>query len=123
MPRVFRYKYDTSLPEHGNVKVTYKPRLSTVGTATEAEWLPIERAQVPGKQPSPPPRPHLIPLARPGPSLLPPPPSLISTLPPPPLPLLPPPASPPSPLHPPSPLPPPLPHPLPPHSTPLALIL
>ena len=39
---VFRYQYDPSLAQYGAVKTTYKQRLSTKGTSTEAEWLPIE---------------------------------------------------------------------------------
>jgi hypothetical protein len=42
---VFRYVYKPSLTRHGGVKVTYKPHLSTTGTAREAEWLPIETTE------------------------------------------------------------------------------
>ena len=41
---VFKYKYDTTLPTHGCVKVTYKARF----TAREAVWLPIETIEGPG---------------------------------------------------------------------------
>ena len=40
---VYRYTYNEKLAYHGGVKITYKDRLSTKGTADEAEWLPITR--------------------------------------------------------------------------------
>ena len=33
-----------ALWQHGGVQVLYKDRLSYVGTASEAEWKPIQRA-------------------------------------------------------------------------------
>ena len=36
---------------HGGVRVTYKDRLSRVGTSTNAEWAPIEKVTVPGPTP------------------------------------------------------------------------
>ena len=42
---VFKYTYvGEALWQHGGVQVLYKDRLSYVGTASEAEWKPIQRA-------------------------------------------------------------------------------
>ena len=40
---VFRYTYDETCWAHGCVKVTYKSRLTWMGTAHDAEWAPIKR--------------------------------------------------------------------------------
>ena len=42
---VFKYTYvGEALWQHGGVQVLYKDRLSYIGTASEAEWKPIQRA-------------------------------------------------------------------------------
>ena len=46
---VFRYQYlGETHAFHGGVKVTYKDRLSRVGTSINSEWGPIEKVKVPG---------------------------------------------------------------------------
>ena len=46
-----RYEYVESQAWHGGVRVTYKDRLSRVGTSTNTEWAPIEKVSVPGPTP------------------------------------------------------------------------
>ena len=46
---VHRYQYKgESHASHGGVKVTYKDRLSRVGSAKNSEYAPIETVSVPG---------------------------------------------------------------------------
>lgn len=43
--KVWRYEYvGRALWQHGGVRVTYKDRLSWMGSSTEAQWKPIQRA-------------------------------------------------------------------------------